>query len=710
MDILQAFKRKRSKQERELSESNQEVGLKPLSSPYQILDCIGHGGMKEVFDAKDLQAMRRIAYAKIRQDKESALNTRRFIREARITALLEHPNIIPVHDVGIEEQGKPYFTMKFLEGENLQSVLQKLHERDREYMEKYPPQRLLEIFLDCCRAVAYAHSKGVLHLDLKPSNIHLSHFGEVLVLDWGIASFIGETQNKKEFEKIPNLPEVSTMSGTLKGTPGFMAPEQIEPSLAGLSEQTDIYQLGCLLYSILAYVPPIRSDSIQETFKATLKGEVPSLFGLPHKVPPALEAVVSQAMAIEPENRYQKVSDLIKEIQVYQDGYSTSAWKAGLWDLSILAFHRHRGKVLAGVGFTMIILLITVVFMIELVKSNRQARKAQQKAELLNEEVIKALEVARENEALAQQKAEEALKSDQQYHDLRDGVEHSFQIAREKLPEVLAYNMRNLKGGGGLASIKFLMENDYESFLKFPYDAAWMLCEHKSIKESRFDQLISTIRENPDLDLKTFDQVAGILSRMRFDTERVTVADCALALKTLEAHVQIEPDFVSAYVMRHYHERYQQDVSYPAYIESLFERVSVQDVPPAASHSLSIHTSEKGWSLELSSSLKDINLSVLSFLPVHTFKADGCWAKNYTPILTWPVSILSFNNSNFKIGADWKVDRFQLEELHLEKCPFMNWPRLVDMLPAKKLFVPRQAAEYLNVKYMESRGVELVLK
>lgn len=723
VEIIQAFRRKRSKNEdisielekdklkNLLRKKGEEIELRSFSSSYEIFDSVGHGGMKEVFEAKDLQAMRRIAYAKIRQGKETALNTRRFIREARITALLEHPNIIPIHDVGVDDLGKPYFTMKYLEGESLQEVLNKLHCGEPSYLKKYSPQRLLEIYMDCCRAVAYAHSKGVLHLDLKPSNIHLSQFGEVLVLDWGISSFLGDIQKKEELEEIPDLPEVSTLSGTLKGTPGFMAPEQIEPALAEINEQTDLYQLGCLLYSILVYVPPIQKESIQDTLKATLNGEVESLFAFNHKVPPALEAVVQKAMSIHQQGRYHRVIDLIKDIQSHQDGYSTSAWKASLWDLGLLAFHRHRGKVLVGVVFSSVVMFITIIFMVELVKSNRKARKAQMEAEVLNEEVTKALKVARENEALAMQKAEEALRSDRQYHDLKDGVEHSFEIAREKLPEVLANNMRNLRDSRGLASIKFLMENDYRSFLKFPYDAVWMLCENESIKKTRFDQLVNAIRQNPDLDLEVFDRVVDIVSRMRFERKRVPVEECSLVLEILRSHVEIEPNFMPAYVMKDYHERYLLDPTYPTYIENLFKRVSIEkEMKGRDVHNLEISVGENGWMLKMTSSMRAINLSLLSFLPVYSFEAKGCWAKDYTPILTWPVKILSLKDSNFKIGTEWKVERFQLKELHLDQCPLMNWPRLVDMLPAKKIFVPKDAAEYLNAKYMESHGVELKLK
>jgi serine/threonine protein kinase len=724
VEIIQAFKRKRSKDQGSLSEDQKSQlkafskinanvpELKPLRSQYEILKCIGQGGMKKVFDAKDLQAARKIAYAKIIKDKETTLNIRRFIREARITALLEHPNIIPVHDVGIDEQGKPYFTMKYLEGESLQAVLHRLREGDEKYLAKFSLQRLLEIYLDCCRAVAYAHSKGVLHLDLKPSNIHLSHFGEVLVLDWGIASFTGEAQDKQDLENIPDLPDASTLSGTLKGTPGFMAPEQIEPERSALNERTDIYQLGCLLYSILAHVPPISKNSIQETFKATLEGDVaPLSAGGTVKIAPALEAVVHKAMALKCKDRYEGVIDLIKDIQAYRDGFSTSAWDAGLWDLSLLAFHRHRGKVLAGGCFALLVFMLTFVFVIELFKSNRKAKRAQQQAELLNEEVTKALKIAQENEALAKQKAKEALFSDRQLDNYKDGVQHSFQIAREKLPVVMADNMRNLRGSIGLGGLKFLMENDDESFLKFPYDAVWMLYENQAIKKNRYKQLTSAIRENPDLNLEIYDQLVVILSRMRFESKRVSVQDCYHALTILENHVEIEPTLVSAYVMKGYHEKYAGDSDYLIYLEDLFEKISVKEkLKSNEVHEIKFKRDKDGLAVKLTSTARAINLSILAFLPIYSFSADGCWAQDYTPITTWPIKYLSLKNSNFKIGSHWSVERFQLNELHLERCPLMNWPRLVDMLPAKKMFVSKQVAEYLNIKYMEKRGVELVIR
>ena len=156
---------------------------------YELDHVVGEGGMKTVYQTTDFDSNRKVAMAVLSRESKPSM-VRRFVREARITAMLEHPNIVPIHDVGVNEEGEPYFVMKYVEGENLSTILKKLRDGAAKYRKRYTVSYLLDIFQRVCNAIAFAHSKGVLHLDLKPSNIQVSDFGEVLVVDWGIAKII----------------------------------------------------------------------------------------------------------------------------------------------------------------------------------------------------------------------------------------------------------------------------------------------------------------------------------------------------------------------------------------------------------------------------------------------------------------------------------------------------------------------------------------
>ncbi len=298
---------------------------------YEVADELGTGGMKLVRRTRDRNAARDVALAVLLDPSPRAKKVSRFVREARITAALEHPNIVPIYDIGVHEDGKPYFTMKLLEGETLHGILQKLNEGDADYRRRFPLVRLLQIFLGVCNAVGFAHSRGVIHLDLKPANIQVGAFGEVLVLDWGLAKVL-----EKDPALYPNrlvlgegLREMPS-EGVVRGTPGFMGPEQSRGEYASLNELTDIFALGSVLYTILkCKVPSRKVDEGRKVAPA-------------FKIPPALEAVATKAMARQPGNRYQSVKELAGDVQAFLDGHATKAQQAGALTLLWLLIKRHN--------------------------------------------------------------------------------------------------------------------------------------------------------------------------------------------------------------------------------------------------------------------------------------------------------------------------------------------------------------------------------
>ncbi|MBO4648350.1 MAG: protein kinase [Lentisphaeria bacterium] len=314
---------------------------------YSYIKTLGRGGMKVVLEVHDHDTRRNVAMALLPDiSTRSPAEQGQFLREARITASLEHPNIVPVHDIGMESSGSPYFTMKLLRGRTLAVILKKLAANDPEYIRNYPFDTLMRIFTRVCNAIAFAHSKGVLHLDLKPENVQIGDYGEVLVLDWGLSRKIAVPSGNKppvRSRKFKHT-ELSEENATqVNGTPGYMAPEQISGSRNDCSPQTDIYSLGALLYAMITYQNPIQHGEIRQMLRDTLDGNImrPSLRVPGRDIPYGIEAVVLKAMSLNPADRYDNVKELRDEVLHFMAGYATEAEKAGPVKKSVLFMRRH---------------------------------------------------------------------------------------------------------------------------------------------------------------------------------------------------------------------------------------------------------------------------------------------------------------------------------------------------------------------------------
>ncbi len=336
--------------------------LNNLDFRYGIKELVNQGGGKLVYKAEDLHSGREVALARMfDEDAEELEKKEAFLREARLTAALQHPNIMPVYDVGLDENKIPFFTMKLVRNLTLSDILKKVRQNPA-YRKIYNRQFLLDVFVKICEAVAYAHSKGVLHLDLKPENILIGTFGDVLVADWGLGKVVceplkdSELASGQEFDSL--IMSDITQYGVVKGTIGYMAPEQLDKQLGPKSKLTDIFSLGALLYAILTTKRPIEAESLQEYRRKLFSKKIlpPSVCSKCANIPESLDAVCLKAMQIKPNNRYQQVTELIKDINAYQSGFATKAEEAGFFKALLLICKRHKYLM-----FFMLFLAMTIV-------------------------------------------------------------------------------------------------------------------------------------------------------------------------------------------------------------------------------------------------------------------------------------------------------------------------------------------------------------
>ncbi len=370
--------------------------IRDVADRYSFCDTIAVGGMKTISRVHDCKADRYVAMATLHDDAEEKW-FEPFLREACLTARLEHPNIISIYNIGVNDAGRPFFTMELKVGDSLAAILKKLKAGDVDYRERYPLAVLLDIFIKVCDAVAYAHSQGVLHLDLKPGNIQVAPFGEVKVCDWGLGCIVDEEGvDEDPLRMHPDLLNSATAFGEIRGTPGFMAPEQIRGK-AKSTGQTDIYALGSILFSLLAHSAPFAGDN-KQILAMTLKGQASPL---PRSAPKSLEAAVHQAMALEPEERYREVRELGSDIRNYLLGFPTSAEGAGFGRQLMLLYKRNR-RICRTIALGVILVIaITIGFVVALKDREQRAREAKEHAEnsfrLYRAEKERAEELQREH-------------------------------------------------------------------------------------------------------------------------------------------------------------------------------------------------------------------------------------------------------------------------------------------------------------------------
>jgi len=296
--------------------------------PYQIIKRIATGGMGEVFLAYDPICKRNVALKRIKEEyKDNQTIKARFLKEAKIAGQLTHPNIIPIYSISYNPL---YYTMTYVEGETLKQILNRLKENENESSNPSIAQ-CIRYFFNVCEAIAYTHSKKILHRDLKPDNIMIGKYGEVLILDWGIACFLDEVkqENLHELDTFNEKADL-TRPGKLAGTICYMAPERATGSCASIL--TDIYALGALLYQILTLFAPFKRHNMAEFKKlAPIEKPLEPIEKAPFRdIPLQLNEITKKCLSFDPKDRYQNVDELIADLKNYLEGKPDWILKAKL--------------------------------------------------------------------------------------------------------------------------------------------------------------------------------------------------------------------------------------------------------------------------------------------------------------------------------------------------------------------------------------------
>lgn len=297
------------------------VQLKPRAQTrYQRIRKLATGAMGEVSLGVDNDIGRTIAVKKLITPTQNPAGIARFIEEIRTIGQLEHPNIVPIHDVGIDEQGQIFFVMKHVDGETLESIIAKLEAGDRPYMERYTIEVRLELFMGLLRALQCAHARGIVHRDLKPANIMVGRYGEVVLMDWGVAKILPTSEQSVQSQ-------FTTQPGEIIGTPAYMSPEQASGDVQKLDQRSDIYSATVLFHELLAvqhYLAPCKSIAqVMRDIQSESFGYLRLAFihHPQHPVPPAeLLHFIVKGLAKDPDARYQNVEEMIAELERIRDG------------------------------------------------------------------------------------------------------------------------------------------------------------------------------------------------------------------------------------------------------------------------------------------------------------------------------------------------------------------------------------------------------
>lgn len=386
---------------------------------YVTEDELGRGGMGKILRVVDRDIRREVAMKVMLKD-HAEDRTARFIEEAQITGQMEHPNIVPVHELGIDGDGNIFFTMKLVRGRSLAEIVRELRTGGGAAERRHSLSRLIGIFISVCHALEFAHWRGVVHRDLKPSNIMIGDFGEVMVMDWGLAragaarakprnassvvrrSVRSKTRSEEARQevdeelnrRVSSLRGESdsdlTRDGDVMGTPLYMPPEQADGRIADIDERSDIYSLGAILYTLLALHPPVTGKNVDEVLQNVRSGAIrpPEERAPKRNIPRELSAIALKCLAFDQLDRYQHVRDLREDVELYLEGHAVSAKEDTPLETMAKLIRRNRGASLVAA----ISLLVLATFGAFFTYANVQARRQAEDNERLATEMCDAAE------------------------------------------------------------------------------------------------------------------------------------------------------------------------------------------------------------------------------------------------------------------------------------------------------------------------------
>jgi serine/threonine-protein kinase len=380
----------------------------PAGGRYELLRPHARGGLGQVWVAADRELGREVALKEMHeQHARQPVSLSRFLLEARVTGGLEHPGIVPVYGLGRHPDGRPFYAMRFIQGDSLREAVEHFHRTGRA---RRPAgeralafRQLLGRLVDVCDAVEYAHSRGVLHRDLKPANVMLGKYGETLVVDWGLAKLTGQAEGEAAAESAPGPSDTTlTSPGKVLGTPAYMSPEQAAGRTDQVGPRSDVYSLGATLYFLLTNRAPFPPGEGEDTLARVMRGEFAPPRQVKRDVPAALEAVCLKAMALKPEDRYPSPRALANDLEHWLAGEPVGAYREPWSGRTWRRLKRHRTAVLGAVAALAVAAVSLAVATALLSAKNEELTRA-------NESEQAARADAQQNFELATQAVEDYL-------------------------------------------------------------------------------------------------------------------------------------------------------------------------------------------------------------------------------------------------------------------------------------------------------------